>query len=84
MSNVLFVPRGTNISYTQERGGGTNISHTEGMGGQTFFTHRGDKFFFAGGGGGFDDVDEETDVSKANFLGSVANIFVREARKLSE
>ena len=44
----------------------------------------GGQTFYVGGGGGFDDVDEETDVSKANFLGSVANIFVREARKLSE
>ena len=42
---MLFVPRGTNISYTKT--GGRNI--------------------FCGGGG-HDDVDEETDVSQANFL----------------
>ena len=71
--HVLFVPLGTNISYTQE-------------GGQTFFTHRrGDKHFshtgggtniFVGGGGSYDDDDEEIDLSEAN-------IFVSEASKLS-
>ena len=48
---------------------GTNIFPTQ-VGGQTFFV---------GGSGGFDDVDEEIDVSEANFLVSKANIFVREA-----
>ena len=69
VSKVFFVP-GEQTFFTHRRG-------------QTFFTHRGDKLFFAGGGGGFDDVDEETDVSKANFLVSAANIFVSEACKLS-
>ena len=89
----IVCPRGQTICLspggqtflTHRRGGGVQTFLTQkGWGGQTCFTHRGDNFFFAGGGGGFDDVDEETDVSKANFLGSVANIFVREARKLSE
>ena len=54
-------PRGTNISYTQERGG------------QTFLTHRrGGQTFFVGGGGGFDDVEEEIDVSEANICVSGA------------
>ena len=48
-----FLPRGSNISYTQ--GGGQTI--------------------FVGGGGGYDDVDEEMDVNKANFLVSDARIF---------
>ena len=39
--------------------------------------------FYVGCDGGFDDVDEEMDVSKANFLVSAANIFVSEASKLS-
>ena len=42
---------------------------------QTFLLGRGHKFF-VGGSGGFDDVDEEIDVRKANF-------FVSEASKLS-
>ena len=41
------------------------------------------KNIFVGGSGGFDDVDEEIDVSEANFLVSKANIFVSEASKLS-
>ena len=36
-----------------------------------------------GGSGGFDDVDEEIDVSEANFLLSEVNIFVSKASKLS-
>ena len=39
--------------------------------------------FFVGGGGGFGDVNEEIDVSEANFLVSEANISVSEASKLS-
>ena len=39
--------------------------------------------FFVGGDGGYDDVDEEIDVSEVSFLVSVANIFVSEASKLS-
>ena len=52
-TNNLFVPRGTNISYTQKRGG------------QTFLTHRreGGQTFFVEGGGDHDYVDEEMDVS---------------------
>ena len=65
----MFVPRGTNISYTQERGG-SNIFETKGGGRQTFFV---------GGGGRYDDFDEEIDVSKASFLVSIVNIFVSEA-----
>ena len=38
----------------------------------------------AGGGGGYDNVDEDINVSKASFLVSEANIFVSEASKLSE
>ena len=57
---MLFVPRGTNISFTQERGG------------QTFLTHRGGQTFF-GGGGSYDDVDEEINVSEANILVSEAS-----------
>ena len=34
------------------------------------------------GGGGFDDVEEEIDVSEENFLVSEANIFVSEANIL--
>ena len=80
----MFVPRRTNISYTQERGGqtflthrkegGTNIFHSqEGknifhtQGGTNIFTLRGGQTFFVGGGGGFDDVEEEIDVSEAKF-----------------
>ena len=44
MSNVLFVPRGTNISYTKERGG-TNISHTQEGGTNIFHTQGGDNLF---------------------------------------
>ena len=72
--------RGTNISYTQERGDkqfhtgerGTNIFIFSG-GGQTFYFE------------GHDDVnvDEEIYVSKANFLVSEAHILVSEASKLS-
>ena len=48
-----------------------------------FCINGGGQTFFVGGGGGYDDVDEEMDVSKANFLVSEANIFVSEASKLS-
>ena len=47
---TLFVPRGTNISHTQERGGDKHFLHMGGRGGQTFFTHRGDKHFLIKGG----------------------------------
>ena len=78
--HVLFVP-----------GGQTSLTHR--MEGQIFFSHRGGtnlfalraggRKFFVGGSGGYDDVDEEIDVSKASFLVSEANIFVSEASKLS-
>ena len=60
----MFVPRGTNNLFVPR---GTNISHTQEGGGHTFFV---------GDGGGYDDVDEEMDVSEANIL-------VSEASKLS-
>ena len=45
-TNNLFVPRGTNISFTQ-REGGTNVFDTQGEGGQTFVhMRRGDKHFW--------------------------------------
>ena len=52
-------------------------------GGQTICLSPGGQTFFVGGGGGFDDVDEEIDVSKANFPVSEANILVSEVSKLS-
>ena len=92
MSNVLFVPRGqticlssgdkhflhtweggTNISHTQEGGGDKHFSHTGG--GTNIFTW-GQQKFYVEGIGGYDDVDEEMDVSEAN-------IFVSEVSKLS-
>ena len=73
-------PQGTNISYTQE-GGGTNVFHTHR--GTNIFVSWGGQTFFVGGGGGYEDVDEEIDVSEASFLVSEANIFVSEASKLS-
>ena len=69
----MFVPQGTNISHTQERGRQTFLTHRRG-GGQTFFV---------GGSGAYDNVDEEMVVSTANFLGIRANNFVSEASKLS-
>ena len=39
--------------------------------------------FYVGGVGGYDDVDEEMDVSEANFLVSEVNIIVSEASRLS-
>ena len=61
--------RGTNSFHTQGR---TNIFSLMGLGGQTFFV---------GGSSGYDDVDEEMDVSEANFLVTEANIFVSKASK---
>ena len=50
-TNNLFVPQGSNISYTGE-GGQTFLTHRREGGGQTFFTHRGgwDKHFMLEGG----------------------------------
>ena len=56
----MFVPRGTNISYTQE--GVTNI-FSLGWGGHTFLLEA---------VAAIDDVDEELDVSEASFLVSEA------------
>ena len=57
--------RGTNISYTQERGGQT-------------FLHMGGRNIFVGAGGGSYDVDdheeEEEDVRKASKLSAGARI----------
>ena len=55
-------------------------------GGQTFLhfcIKGGGQTFFVGGGGAYDDVDEEMDVSKGNFLVSEANIYMSKASKLS-
>ena len=62
----MFVPGGQTFP-THRRGGDKHFSHTGGRGGQTFFTHGGGQTFFFGGGGGYDDVDEELNVSEANF-----------------
>ena len=48
--DVLFVPRGTNIFFTQERGGDKYLLHTGGRGGQTYFTHRGGQKIMHQGG----------------------------------
>ena len=67
---LLFVP-----------GGQTFLTHRRKGEGQTFLTHRGgDKHFyieggqknFVGGSVGFDDVEEEIDVSEANIFVSGA------------
>ena len=58
----MFVPRRTNISYTQERGGQTFL-HLGG--GTNIFAS-----FFVGGGADYVDVDEEIDVSEASFPGA--------------
>ena len=55
-----------------EGGGDKHLSYTGG--GQTIFD---------GGHGGYDDIDEEMDVSEANFLVSEANIVVSEESMLS-
>ena len=72
--------RGGNISYTQEVGGDKLFSHTGG--GQTFYLGRWGQTFFVGGSGGFDDVDKEIDVSKANNFVSEASKLFAEARIL--
>ena len=46
------------------------------MRGTNIFTWEGGQTFYVGGGGAYDDVDEEINVSEANFL-------VSEASKLS-
>ena len=64
---LLFVPQGINIYHTQERGG------------KHFCIKWGVQTFFVVGCGGYDDVDEEIDVSEASFLVSEANVFASEA-----
>ena len=49
---------------------------------QNFCTVVGQTFYVVGGGG-YDDVDEEMDVSEANFLVSEVKNLVCEANKLS-
>ena len=70
MSNVLFVPRGQTFLTHRGGGGGTNISHTQG-GDKHFYIEGGQKIF-VGGSVGFDDVEEEIDVSEANIFVSGA------------
>ena len=63
--HTFVCPRGTNNLFVPR--GQTFLTHRRGGGGQTYFV---------GGGGGYEDVDEEIDVSEASFL-------VSEASKLS-
>ena len=78
-SPLIVCPWGTNISHTQERGGDKKISHRGGdkhfyiMGGTNIFTSRRVLTFYVGGDGGYDDVDKEMDVSKANILVSIVS-----------
>ena len=81
--HVLFVPRGTNISDTQERWGQTFLTHRREGGGANIFTLRGEQTFYVGGDDAYDDVDEEIDLSEANFPASEANILVSEVSKPS-
>ena len=73
----------TFLTHSWMEGGQMFFTHRGGQtflhwgGGQTFLLGGG-QIFFPGGGGGFDDVDEETDVSEANFLVSAANFFLSE------
>ena len=74
---------GTNIFHTQGGGqpfshtqGGTNIFVSYGWGQKFLHQEGGGQTFFVGGGSGYEDVDEEIDVSEAN-------IFVSEASKFS-
>ena len=63
-------------------GGQTFLTHRR-EGGTNIFASRGGQKFFVGGGGGYDDVDEEIDVSEANSLVTVANIFLSKVTKHS-
>ena len=67
MCHVLFVPGGQTFLAHRRGGGQTFLTHRR-EGGQTFFTQRGGQAFVVGGGGGYEDVDEEIDVSEASFL----------------
>ena len=66
----MFLPRGTNISYTKERG-------------DKHFSYTGGTNIFVGGGDSYDDIDEQIDMSNASFLVSEVNIFVMKASKFS-
>ena len=79
--HVLFVPRGQTFLAHGREGGKTFFTHRGG--GKHFYIEGGGQTFFVGGSGGFDDVDEEIDVSEANFLVNEGNILVSEASKLS-
>ena len=68
MSNVLFVPGGQTICLSP--GGQTFLTHRRG-GDKHFYIEGGQKFF-VGGSVGFDDVEEEIDVSEANICVSGA------------
>ena len=97
--HVLFVPRGQTICLSpggqtflsHRRGGDKHFSHTGGdkhfcilwMGTNIFASRGGGQTFFVGGGSGYDDVDEEINVSEANIFVSEVNIFVSGASKLS-
>ena len=55
--------------------GGKHFLHTGG-GGDKHFSHTwAGQTFFVGGGGGYDDVNEEIDVSEASMLSAGARIF---------
>ena len=69
---------GTNISCTQMRGD----KHFDINDRQTFLRSRGGTKNFTWGGG-HNDVEEDMDVSEANFLVSEANIFMSKASKFS-
>ena len=79
-SPPIVCPRGGDKHFSHT--GGDKHFHIEG-GGTNIFTLRGGQTFYVWGGGAYDDVHEEMDVSEANFLVSVANIFMSEASKLS-
>ena len=95
MCPLLFVPRGTNISYTQERGGDKHFSHTGGRGGDKHFYIEGgnsftcgveDKHFYLWGWGGqtfFVEVGGAFDDVDEEMVVSVVNFLVSEASKLS-
>ena len=79
----MFVPQGTNISYTKERGGGqTFLTHRREVGNNIFASRGGDTHFYIGGGqilhvesdDGYDD-DEEMDLSEAIKLSAGARNF---------
>ena len=69
---------------THRKGGDKHFLHTGGRGGgANIFTLRGEQTFYVGGDDAYDDVDEEMDLSEANFPASEENILVSEVSKLS-